>query len=62
LRGLPKVFKGTHVETPWLTFLKAREVTLAADRPFEAYADGDPITPLPVTVKVEPGALQVLAP
>ena len=62
LKGLPRVFKGTHVGDPALTFLKAREVTFEADRPFTAYADGDPIAPLPATFRVVPGALRVLVP
>lgn len=62
LRGLPKVFKGTHVGEPGLTFLRGREITFSADRPFTAYADGDPIAELPVTIRVVPGALRVLAP
>jgi YegS/Rv2252/BmrU family lipid kinase len=62
LRGLPKLFKGTHVDEPGLTFLRGREVTFGADRPFTAYADGDPIAALPATVRVRPGALRVLAP
>jgi YegS/Rv2252/BmrU family lipid kinase len=62
LAGLPKVFKGTHVDNPSLTFLKAREVSFRADRPFAAYADGDPIADLPVTIKVVPRALKVLVP
>jgi YegS/Rv2252/BmrU family lipid kinase len=62
LRGLPKAFKGTHVHEPHVTVLQAREVAFEADRPFTAYADGDPITELPATVRVEPGALRVLAP
>jgi len=62
LSGLPKVFKGTHVTNPALTFLQGREVSFEADRPFTAYADGDPIAELPVTVRVVPGALRVLAP
>ena len=45
-----------------LTFLRAREVSFGADRPFRAYADGDPIAKLPVTIRVVPRALQVLAP
>ena len=60
--NLPKVFKGTHVDSPDLTFLRAREVAFHADRPFAAYADGDPIADLPVTIKVVPRALKVLVP
>ena len=33
-----------------------------ADRPFTLYADGDPIAELPITVRVLPGALDVLLP
>ena len=62
LTGLPKVFKGTHVGEPGLVFLRGREITFSADRPFGVYADGDPIADLPVTIRVVPGALRVLAP
>ena len=62
LRNLPRVFKGAHVGEPNLTFLRGREISFHADRPFAAYADGDPIADLPVTIRVRPHALQVLAP
>jgi YegS/Rv2252/BmrU family lipid kinase len=62
LRLLPKVFKGTHVGEPGLTMLRGREIAFRADRPFTAYADGDPIAELPATVRVRPGALRVLVP
>ena len=62
LLALPKVFKGTHVDEPGLHILRGREVTFGADRPFAAYADGDPIADLPATVSVLPGTLRVLAP
>ena len=59
---LGKVFRGTHVDDPNITILRAREVTFTADRPFTAYADGDPICDLPATFRVVPAALRVLAP
>jgi YegS/Rv2252/BmrU family lipid kinase len=62
LRDLPRVFKGTHLEQPGIYLRRAREVSFRADRPFTAYADGDPIADLPATVTVAPGALRVLAP
>jgi YegS/Rv2252/BmrU family lipid kinase len=62
LRNLGKVFRGTHVTAPELRFLRGREVTFSADRPFTAFADGDPVVDLPATVRVMPGALRVLAP
>ena len=55
LRGLPRVFKGTHLQDPAITLVQAREVKFHADRPFTAYADGDPIGDLPLTVRVAAG-------
>jgi YegS/Rv2252/BmrU family lipid kinase len=62
LANLPKVFKSTHVNAPGLHFLRGRSISFTADRPFTAYADGDPIAELPATVDVVPGTLRVLAP
>jgi YegS/Rv2252/BmrU family lipid kinase len=62
LRLLPQVFKGTHVDAPEVNVRRAREVTIAADRPFTVYADGDPIGELPVVVRAIPGAVKVIAP
>jgi YegS/Rv2252/BmrU family lipid kinase len=62
LRGLNKVFKGTHVNDPGFTIVRGREIAFSASRPFTAYADGDPIADLPTTVRVLPGALRVIAP
>jgi YegS/Rv2252/BmrU family lipid kinase len=59
---MPKVFKGTHIHEPEVTVLRAREVTISADRPFTMYADGDPIAELPVTVHALPAAVQVIVP
>lgn len=59
---LPKVFKGTHVEMPEVTVLKAAQATISADRPFTMYADGDPIAELPVTVRAVPRAVRVVVP
>ena len=55
LPGQPAaVFRGTHVREPGLRLLRAREVAVAADRPFTLYADGDPIAELPATVGCSP--------
>ena len=62
LRGLPRVFNGSHLKDPAITLLQGCEITFEADRPFTAYADGDPIGDLPLTVQVLPGALRVVAP
>ena len=62
LRGLRQVFDGSHVDAPGFEIVRGREVTFRADRPFTAYADGDPIADLPATVTVAAGALRVIAP
>jgi YegS/Rv2252/BmrU family lipid kinase len=62
LRSLPRVFKGTHIELESVTVLRGRSLTVAADRPFAIYADGDPIGALPATITADPGAVTVLLP
>ena len=62
LANLPKVFAGSHVEVEGVQAFRARHVELSADRPFDVYADGDRITELPATLRVDPGALRVIAP
>jgi YegS/Rv2252/BmrU family lipid kinase len=59
---MAKVFKGTHVDDPYIRWLAGSEVKVSADRPFTMYADGDPIGDLPVTVRVSKQALRVIAP
>ena len=62
LANLPKVFSGTHVELDVIETHRAQEVVVRADRPFDVYADGDPITTLPATIRLVAGALRVIAP
>jgi len=61
-RTLPKGFKGTYVEDPWISCFTAKRVEVSADRPFVMYADGDPLAELPCTVRVRPRALHVVVP
>ena len=61
-RVLPRVFKGTHVQLPYVHSFRAAEVHISADRPFTMYADGDPIGELPLRVRALRGAVQVLVP
>jgi YegS/Rv2252/BmrU family lipid kinase len=62
LANLPKVFKGTHVQLDSVSTHRAREVEISSDRPFDVYADGDPLTTLPATVRLVRGGLSILAP
>jgi YegS/Rv2252/BmrU family lipid kinase len=62
LRGLPRVFRGRHVENDEVDVRRARELRIAADRPFTLYADGDPLAELPATVRTLPAAVRVIVP
>lgn len=61
-RILPNVFSGKHVEQPSVSVFRARSVSIACERPFTMYADGDPIGDLPVTVSALQGAVRMLVP
>ena len=61
VRTYPKLFKGTHVHHPEYRHYPARTVTVAAPG-VVAYADGERIGALPLTVEVVPRALRVLVP
>ncbi|HMD12813.1 MAG TPA: diacylglycerol kinase [Marmoricola sp.] len=61
LRTYPKLFKGTHVHSPQYQHHRVRRVTVAAPG-IVAYADGERIGALPLTIEVVPGALRVLVP
>jgi YegS/Rv2252/BmrU family lipid kinase len=62
LAMLPTVFRGAHLRLANVEVLHAREVQIAADRPFTLYADGDPIAELPVTISVLASAVRVMVP
>jgi YegS/Rv2252/BmrU family lipid kinase len=62
IRGLPKAFKGTHVENEEVGEDRGRIVEISADRPFEVYADGEHLTDLPARLTTLERALRVIAP
>ena len=62
LRELPKVFKGTHVDSDYTEFFRGEEIEVSSDRPFAIYADGDPIGATPAVMRVERRCLRVVAP
>ncbi|MFC8680972.1 diacylglycerol kinase [Microbacterium ureisolvens] len=61
LRLLPRVYRGTHADVPQVSTRRVRSVRLSAPG-VTAYADGDPIGALPLTVDVAPGALTIFRP
>jgi diacylglycerol kinase (ATP) len=59
LRVFPQVFSGQHIRTRYVSTTRASSLWL--DAPGQvAYADGERIGPLPITVDVDPGALRVV--
>ena len=62
LLDLPKVFKGTHVEQRRSREWQTTSIEIRASKPLVVYADGDPLTELPATVRVLPSALSIIVP
>ncbi len=61
VRTYPKLFRGTHIHHRDYRHHHAKKVTIAAPG-ITAYADGERIAALPLTVEVAPLALRVLVP
>jgi diacylglycerol kinase (ATP) len=59
VRTYPRLFRGTHVTHPAYEHHRVRQVTVAGPD-VVAYADGERLGPLPVTVTAAPSALRVL--
>lgn len=62
LRSLPLVFKGAHLDEPSVSSFRGERIEVAADRPFDIYADGDPVGSVPATISVLPQCLRVIVP
>lgn len=66
LRSLARMPTGGHVDDPHVTIDRVREVTINSTSPLAlrlvAYADGEPVAPLPLRIRSIPAALQVLSP
>jgi diacylglycerol kinase (ATP) len=57
IKVFPKVYSGSHISHRAVEVIKGREITVNA--PVKAYADGEYISELPITIHVEPGSLKV---
>jgi len=62
LLDLPKVFKGTHINNEEVDEWQTTSIEIRASKPLVVYADGDPLTELPATVRVLPSALSIIVP
>ena len=54
----PSVYKGTHVDSPLVETHRARTIEIVSEG-ITAYADGERICPLPITITCVPGALKL---
>ncbi|MBM3688320.1 MAG: YegS/Rv2252/BmrU family lipid kinase [Actinobacteria bacterium] len=61
IRVFPSVFSGTHVNKPFVSTYRAREIELSAPGQL-AYADGERVGPLPISIRLRPGVLSVIVP
>ena len=61
LRLYPRLFSGTHTTHPKYMHFSGKEITVAASG-ITAYADGERIAGLPLTITVQPKALRVVVP
>lgn len=59
LKVFPRVYRGTHLDHPAVTVHRVSSIELAAAG-ITAYADGEPMGPLPLTATCVPGAVRVL--
>lgn len=59
VRSFPSVYRGTHVSNPHVATYRGRSVSIEAPGQV-AYADGEPVGPLPVRIQIRPGALRIL--
>jgi len=59
IANLPRVYNGTHVTRDEIVVVRGRTVTIEASG-VPAYADGEPLSELPVTATMRAGALSML--
>ncbi|TQJ47880.1 diacylglycerol kinase [Streptomyces sp. SLBN-115] len=61
LRVFPKVYRGTHIDHPKVTVLRAAMVGIGAAG-VSGYADGERLGELPLTARCVPGAVRLIGP
>ncbi|MBN2909429.1 diacylglycerol kinase family lipid kinase [Polycladomyces sp. WAk] len=60
LRLFPSVYRGTHVDQPFIVFRRAKQFTVSSEIPLLVHADGEVIGQTPIAVTVLPQSLKVL--
>jgi YegS/Rv2252/BmrU family lipid kinase len=62
LRDVPFLFNGRFLELPSTRVYRGEQITIESDRPFDVYADGDPLARTPATMRVRRQVLRVIVP
>ena len=62
LRVLPLFLRGKHLGTRYVTYFRAREATAVCDPVSRIETDGDVMPGTPVTFRIQPGRIRVVAP
>ena len=62
IKTFPKVFTGRHVTHPKVQRLWGAEVSIAAERTLQVFADGEHAGTLPATFTIVPSALEIVVP
>ena len=62
LRCLHRIYSGTHLRLPEVTYFRARQVFLEAPEPLPIYADGEYLCQTPAEITAAPRALRVIVP
>jgi diacylglycerol kinase (ATP) len=60
LKMMPTLRRGRHIDHPMVTTLRAKRLRLGEDNGWVAYADGERIGPLPLSVGCVPAALTII--
>jgi diacylglycerol kinase (ATP) len=60
IKVYPRLFKGSHVTHPAYERHRVKQISISADG-IVAYADGERLAPLPITVEVAPASVRVYA-
>jgi diacylglycerol kinase (ATP) len=62
LRYLHRIYAGTHLRLPEVTYFRARQVFLESAEPLAIYADGEYLCHTPAEISAAPRALRVIVP
>lgn len=62
VRTLPRAYSGRHVTSPFVETARGTEFHFDSDEPLEVFADGELVTTTPLTIRLSPEKLRIVAP